>query len=94
MNRPVDPPSKANLAGSINSSGGLGQPTVPVLKKIGVAGPPLMGSTYPSAHQQAPSTMACLYGQGLSVVGARSPILVDTIPSCGCNDQVKETVTR
>ena len=23
-----------------------------------------MGSTYPSAHQQAPSTMACLYGQG------------------------------
>ena len=23
-----------------------------------------MGSTYPSAHQQAPSTMACLYGRG------------------------------
>ena len=27
----------------VNSSGGLGQPTVPVLKKIGVAGPPFMG---------------------------------------------------
>ena len=48
----------------VNSSGGLGQPTVPVLEKIGVASPPLIGSTYPSAYQQAPSTMASLYGQG------------------------------
>ena len=48
----------------VNSSGGLGKPTVPVLKKIWVAGPPLMGSIYPLAHQQASSTMACLYGQG------------------------------
>jgi hypothetical protein len=29
-----------------------------------LAGPPLMGSTDPSAHQQAPSTMARLYGRG------------------------------
>ena len=48
----------------VNSSGGLGQPTVPVLEKIGVASPPLIGSTYPLAHQQAPSTMASLYGWG------------------------------
>ena len=48
----------------VNSSGGLGWPTVPVLEKIGVAGPPLIGSTYPSAYQQAPSTMASLYGRG------------------------------
>ena len=64
MNRLVDPPSKANLAGSIKLSGGLGWPIIPVLKKIWVAGPPLMGSTYPLAHQQAPSTMACLYSRG------------------------------
>ena len=31
---------------------------------IPVTGPPLMGSTYPSAHLQVPSTMACLYGRG------------------------------
>ena len=42
----------------------LGRPTVPVLEKIGVAGPPLIGSTYPSAYRQAPSTMASLYGRG------------------------------
>ncbi|EDQ99184.1 uncharacterized protein LACBIDRAFT_335260 [Laccaria bicolor S238N-H82] len=42
----------------------VGRHTEPVLKKIWVAEPALMGSTYTSAHQQAPSTMACLYGQG------------------------------
>ncbi|KIJ95210.1 hypothetical protein K443DRAFT_109173, partial [Laccaria amethystina LaAM-08-1] len=34
------------------------------LKIILLAGPSLMGSTYPSAHQQAPSTMASFYGWG------------------------------
>ena len=48
----------------VNSSGGLGRPTTPVLEKIGVAGPPLIRSPYPSAHQQAPSTMPSLYGLG------------------------------
>ena len=48
----------------VKSSGGLGRPTVPVLEKTGVASPPLIGSTYPSAYQQAPSTMASLYGRG------------------------------
>ena len=48
----------------VNSSGGLGWPTVPVLEQIGVADPPLIGSTYPLDHQQAPSTMASLYGRG------------------------------
>ncbi|EDQ99865.1 uncharacterized protein LACBIDRAFT_334735 [Laccaria bicolor S238N-H82] len=42
----------------------VGRHTEPLLKKIWVAEPALMGSTYTSAHQQAPSTMACLYGQG------------------------------
>ena len=48
----------------VNSSGGLDWPTVPVLEEIGVASPPLIGLTYPSAHQQAPSTIASLYGWG------------------------------
>ncbi|KIJ90518.1 hypothetical protein K443DRAFT_116473, partial [Laccaria amethystina LaAM-08-1] len=42
----------------------LGRLRTPLLIEMLLAGPPLMGSTDPSAHQQAPSTMARLYGRG------------------------------
>ncbi|KIJ89483.1 hypothetical protein K443DRAFT_72479, partial [Laccaria amethystina LaAM-08-1] len=42
----------------------LGRLRTPLLIEMLLAGPPLMVSTDPSAHQQAPSTMARLYGRG------------------------------
>ena len=76
MNRLVDPPSKAISAGLINSSGGLGQPTVPVLKNMSGR------STFNGVNLIiSPSAGTINHGLfvwlgGLSVVGARSPILV------------------
>ena len=60
LNSSVEPPFKANLAGSIHLVG-LADPQYQFLKKIGVAGSSFMGKTYPLAHQQVPSTMASLY---------------------------------
>ena len=57
------PTIQGKLAGSIHLVG-LADPQYQFLKKIEVAGPPFMGSTYLSAHQQAPPTKACLYGWG------------------------------
>ncbi|EDR13184.1 uncharacterized protein LACBIDRAFT_322665 [Laccaria bicolor S238N-H82] len=64
----------------------VGRHTEPLLKKIWVAEPALMGSTYTSAHQQAPSTMACLYGQGAQCCWGK------VTNTCGCLSIVHVTI--